>query len=333
MSGKNRRKEEVMKVRAARLMAPRKWQLIEEEKPQAKPGNMLVRIQRVAICGSDKPSFCGFHESYPLPTGTTGHEGLGIVEACPSGTYKEGELVLLSGFDRGLFQEYVLANDHGVVRLPQDFSPEVVLLSQLLGTVIHSFYKLGNVINQRVVVLGQGAVGLLFDAVLRNLGARQIIGVDLLDYRLDLGRRMGATHTINPHKQSVAEAVTQITEGELADLVVEAVGEEETLNQIHLLARRNASVICFGVPDKGSHDGRVSLGFMDMFRKELRLITSVGPEPWKDYTIARDWIVQGRLDLSPVVSHVRPFETIQESFEMAFDYPEEDKVVKIVLKF
>ena len=322
-----------MKVRAAQLVAPRKWQLSEEEKPQPKPGNMLVRIQQVAICGSDKPSFCGFHDSYPLPIGTTGHEGLGVVEACPSGTYKEGERVLLSGFDRGLFQEYVLANDHGVVRLPQDFAPEVVLLSQLLGTVIHSFYKLGNLINQRVVVIGQGAVGLLFDAVLRNLGARQIIGVDLMDYRLDLGRKLGATHTINPRTQPLAETVAQITEGELADLVVEAVGEEETLNQIHSLARRNASVICFGVPDKSGHDGRVSLQMMNMFRKELRLITSVGPEPWKDYTIARDWIVQGRLDLSPVVSHVRPFETIQESFEMAFDYPEKDKVIKIVLAF
>ena len=322
-----------MKVRAAQLVAPRKWQLSEEEKPQAKPGNMLVRIQRVAICGSDKPSFCGFHDSYPLPIGTTGHEGLGVVEACPSGTYKEGERVLLSGFDRGLFQEYVLANDQGVVRLPQDFAPEIVLMSQLLGTVIHSFYKLGNLINQRVVVVGQGAVGLLFNAVLRNLGARQIIGVDLLDYRLELGRRMGATHTINPQKQPLAETVAQITEGELADLIVEAVGEEETINQIHQLARRNASVICFGVPDKGGHEGRISLRLMDMFRKELRLITSVGPEPWKDYTIARDWIVQGRLDLSPIVSHVRPFETIQESFEMAFDYPEKDKVVKIVLAF
>lgn len=322
-----------MKVRAAQLVAPRNWQLIEVEKPEPKPGNMLVRIERVAICGSDKPSFCGFHDSYPLPVGVTGHEGLGVVEACPSGTYEEGERVLLSGFDRGLYQEYVLANDHGVVRLPQDFDAEVILMAQLLGTVIHSFYKMGNLINQRVVVIGQGAVGLLFDAVLRNLGARQIIGVDLLDYRLELGRRMGATHSINPGKQSLVEAVTQITEGELADVVVEAVGEEETLNQIHALARRNASVICFGVPDKGSHDGRVSLQMMAMFRKELRLITSVGPEPWKDYTIARDWIVQDRLDVRPIVSHVRPFETIQESFEMAFDYPEQDRVVKIVLKF
>ena len=191
-----------MKVRAAKLVAPRKWQLCEEEKPQAKPGNMLVHIQQVAICGSDKPSFCGFHDAYPLPTGSTGHEGLGVVEACPSGTYKEGERVLLSGFDRGLFQEYVLANDHGVVRLPQDFAPEVVLLSQLLGTVIHSFYKLGNLINQRVVVIGQGAVGLLFDAVLRNWAPARSSGGSA---GLPLGHRMGATHTVNPQKQSLAE--------------------------------------------------------------------------------------------------------------------------------
>lgn len=322
-----------MKVRAAQLVAPRRWELIEVDKPSPAAGNMLVRLERVAICGSDKPSFCGFHDSYPLPPGSTGHEGLGMVEACPSGTYKEGERVLLSGFDRGLFQEYVLADDHGVVRLPQDFAPEAVLLSQLLGTVIHSFYKLGNVINQRAVVIGQGAVGLLFDAVLRNLGARQIIGVDLLDYRLELGRRMGATHVVNPQQQSVAEAVAQITEGELAELVVEAVGEEETLSTVHCLARRNATVICFGVPDKAGHEGLVSLRFMDMFRKELRLFTSVGPEPLKDYTIARDWIVQGRLEVRPIVSHVRPLETIQESFEMAFDCPQRDQVVKVVLKF
>ncbi len=321
-----------MKVRAAQLVAPRQWELIEVDKPAPAPGNLLVRLERVAICGSDKPSFCGFHESYPLPPGSTGHEGLGVVEACPSGKYKEGERVLLWGFDRGLFQEYVLANDHGVVRLPQDFAPEVVLMSQLLGTVIHSFYKLGNVINQRAVVIGQGAVGLLFGAVLRNLGAQQIIGVDLLDYRLELGRRMGATHAINPQKQPVAEEVARITEGELADLVVEAVGEEETLNLVHSLARRNATVICFGVPDKAGHEGRVSLRFMDMFRKELRLITSVGPEPLKDYTIARDWIVQGRLDARPIVTHVRPFATIQESFEMAFDCPERYQAVKVVLK-
>ncbi|MBT7549931.1 MAG: alcohol dehydrogenase catalytic domain-containing protein, partial [Gemmatimonadetes bacterium] len=100
-------------MRAAQLTAPRQWELIETDKPEPVDGQILVRMERVAVCGSDQPPFCGVHKGYPQPIGTTGHEGLGIVEACPSGRYQEGERVLLWGFDRGLFQEYVLADDKG----------------------------------------------------------------------------------------------------------------------------------------------------------------------------------------------------------------------------
>ena len=122
-------------MRAAQLVAPRQWELIETAKPpQPAAGQMLVRMERVAVCGSDKPPFCGVHKRYPQPPGATGHEGMGVVEACPSGRYREGERVLLWGFDRGLFQEYVLAKDDGgCIRLPGDLSEEKVLMSQLLG--------------------------------------------------------------------------------------------------------------------------------------------------------------------------------------------------------
>jgi threonine dehydrogenase-like Zn-dependent dehydrogenase len=320
-------------MKAAQLVAPRRWELIDAEKPRPGNGHMLVRLERVAICGSDKPPFCGVHEAYPLLPGATGHEGLGVVEECPSGKYRAGERVLLWGFDRGLFQEYVLATDQGgCIRLPQDWPAETVLLSQLLGTVIHSFYKLGNVIDKQVVVLGQGPVGLLFDAVLRNLGAGQIIAVDPLDYRLETARHMGATQALNPDRVNLVEAVGQITGGQMADLVVEAVGQAATFNQCTELARRNAEVICFGIPDKEHPDGTVSLCLRDMYRKELRLITSVGPNPDKDYRVALGWIVQKRLDVSPLVSHVLPLEEIQQGFEMAFDEPQKHRALKVVLK-
>ena len=220
-------------MKAAQLIAPRQWQMIEVEKPRATNGKMLVRMERVAICGTDKPSFCGLYPSYPLEPGDTGHEGLGIVESCPSGSFQEGERVILWGFDRGLFQEYVLAPDvlapeHGCIMLPGDFDLEVGLMSQLLGTVIHSFFKLGNVINQKVVVLGQGSVGQLFNATLRNLGAKYIIGVDPLIHKLEVASKMGATHTINPDERDVEEAVKEITGGEMADMVVEAIGRSIT---------------------------------------------------------------------------------------------------------
>ena len=325
-------------MKAAQLVAPRKWQMIDREKPRASAGNMLVRLERVALCGTDKPFFCGLSPSYPMEPGDSGHEGLGVVESCPSGKFQEGDRVILWGFDRGLFQEYVLAPDvlapeHGCIMLPGDFDLEVGLMSQLLGTVIHSFFKLGNVINQKVVVLGQGSVGQLFNATLRNLGAKYIIGVDPLVHKLEVAPQMGATHTINPDERDLEEAVKEITGGEMADMVVEAIGHEETLNMCASLLRRNGTLIYFGVPDKDNVEGILRVNFREIFTRELRVITTVGPNPQRDYTTAMDWITQGRLDVRPIISHVLPFEQIQQAFEMAFDRPAEHKALKVILKF
>ena len=106
-------------------MAPRKWELIEVDEPEPGPGQMLVRMERAAVCGTDKAHYEGL-SSYPLSPGAPGHEGIGIVEACPSAEHEPGERVLLYGADRGLFHEYVLADDDGrCIRLPADADPRI----------------------------------------------------------------------------------------------------------------------------------------------------------------------------------------------------------------
>jgi threonine dehydrogenase-like Zn-dependent dehydrogenase len=324
-------------MKGARVKAPFEWEVVELDKPQAGEGQMLVRMEQVAICGSDFPDYCGICPEYPLLPGGSGHEGIGIVEECKSGNYQEGERVLLWGFDRlrGLFQEYVPTRDNGLLRLPMDKPREMVLMSQLLGTVLRCFRKLGNVLDYRAVILGQGPAGQLFTGVLRNLGAKQIIAVDPLDYRLEVSRQMGATHTVNPDQVNVVEAVRDITEGAMADLVIEVVGGEDTYGQCLDLTRRFSNVVCFGVPDKENHEGVIKLPMMEMQRKELKLVLSVnyGDNPYADYALALDWIAQGRLDVSPLVTHVLPFVEIQRGFELAVDKPIADKAVKVVLEF
>ena len=122
-----------------------------------------------------------------------------------------------------------------------------------------------------------------------------------------------------------------ITGGAMADLVIEAVGITETLNLVPSLCRRNAQVICFGVPDKEHHEGLCNIKLLDMLRQELRLTFSVGPNPDRDYRPALDWIVQDRIDVAPIVSHILPFDQIQQAFVMAFDEPEPHRALKIVL--
>lgn len=320
-------------MKAARLVAPKRWEITDVERPEPTKEMMLVRLERAGICGTDKPAFHGIGASYPMGLGQTGHEGLGIVEACASSAFDAGDRVLLWGFDRGLFQEYVLADPGGCVKLPMDLEPEVALMSQLLGTVVHCFYKLGNVINRTALVMGQGPVGQLFNATLRNLGARYIIGVDPLPHRLAVSPEMGATHTVNPQTCDLTEAVSEITGGEMVDLAVEAVGRESTFNLCGDLLRQDGTLVYFGVPNKENAEGRMTLAFMEMFRKELQIVTSVGPNPGLDYTAALDWISQGRLDVRPILTHLLPFEKIQDAFDLAFEHPEREGAVKVVLAF
>ena len=324
-------------MKGARVKAPFEWEVQEIEKPQVGNGQMLVKMEQVAICGSDFPDYCGVCPEYPLLTGGSGHEGIGLVETCPSGEYKQGDRVLLWGFarERGLFQEYVPTRDKGLLRLPMDHPREKILMSQLLGTVLRCFRKLGNILDHRVVVLGQGPAGLLFTGVLRNLGAKQIITVDPLEYRLKVSKEMGATETINPEKESVVESVTDLTKGEMADLVIEVVGGEDTYGRCLDLTRRFSTIVCFGVPDKENHYGVIKLPMMEMQRRELKLVLSVnyGDNPYDDYALALDWIIQNRLDVGPLVSHILPFEQIQRGFELAVDKPIADETLKVILQF
>ena len=324
-------------MKAARLRAARHWEFVDVDEPVPGPGQMRVRLEQVAVCGSDLPEFLGVHPGFPKAAGGTGHEGIGRVDSCPSGAYAEGERVLLWGFERGngLFQEAVLTLDQGLLRLPSDEVPEQVLLTQLLGTVIRPFRKLGNVINQRAVILGQGPAGLLFTAVLRNLGARDIVAVEPLDWRREFASRMGATHTIDPTAADPVEAVDEITGGAMADLVVEAVGNPETYGAAAVLCRRGGAVIGFGVPDKQVADGVLDLPLLTMQRREINLVMTLnaGDQPYDDYANALTWIEEGRLDLSGLVSHILPFAEIQRAFELAADKPAPERPAKIVLSF
>jgi threonine dehydrogenase-like Zn-dependent dehydrogenase len=320
-------------VKSARLVEARRWELLDLPIPEPTPGKMLVHLQRTAICGTDKPAWIGLGATYPMEPGRSGHEGMGKVIACPSGRYAEGERVLLYGFDRGLFQEYTLASDNGgCIRLPADGDPDVLLMSQLFGTVLHAFYKLGNIIGQDVVVIGQGSVGQMFNAALRNLGARRIIGVDLLAHRRALASKMGATHSLEPG-EGLREQVLAITGGQLPHMVVEAVGLEATFHTAADLVRRGGTILYFGVPNKEEGRGVMSLNFLKMFSNEARIVTTVGPNPHADYAAALQWITEGRIDVRPMISHVLPHEEIQQAFEMVFEDPAASESLKVLLHF
>ena len=302
---------------------------MEATDPEGLKDKVLIRTLITAVCGSDHPSFLGdgHWTSFPSAPGGTLHECIGIVEKTWSDTCEKGDLVLAVPGGTGAMAEYFLGQGPSVVHVPNGLPREQLLMAQPLGTVIYCLRKMNHLFNAEAAVMGQGPMGLLFTGMLKNLGVATIIGIDQHKNRLEASRKMGATHTIDTAEVDPVEAVTEITEGRLADLVIEVVGEEDTFNTCIKLARRKADFINFGVPRKAQY----TMDMGDLFRKNLRLTTSVGPDVHIDYKSGMRMIAERRIDVSPLITHTVPFARVQEAFELATKRKHE--AIKVIVDY
>ena len=321
-------------MKAAHVVAHRQIEVFETDAPKMEDfpvGSIKVKTRMTAICGSDSPHFVLERQvkDYPLNIGISIHECVGTVTETKSDKFKTGDLVQArptAGI--GGLAEYYISHDNVAVKLV-DFDPlDQILMSQPLGTVIWAVRKLGNILNQDTVILGQGPMGLLMTHMLSNLGAKTIIATDTVDFRLATARRMRATHTLNPERGDIVAQVREITDGRMADLVVEIVGHnQQTVNFCLKLAKRLGTVLAFGVPDEDVY----AFQYGEFFRKNVTMIGSVGPDSQNDYPLAMDMIAQGRLDVSPLITHHLPFTEIQKGFELFIDH--RDQAIKVILDY
>ena len=123
--------------------------------------------------------------------------------------------------------------------------------------------------------------------------------------------------------------VREATGWGMADVVFEAVGHQtDTLATCFNLVRHGGTLVAFGVPDDHLYHG---FPYSQFFRQNITLIGSVGPDVLPTYTLARDLIAQGRFDVSPLVTHVLPFQEVQRAWELFAD--REDGALKVVLDY
>ena len=303
--------------------------------PDPEPGKVLVRTHLASICGSDLHIvYMGWNaHEFPLPHGYPGHEGLGEVVDGGGTDFAPGDLVLTAPNIWGsrTFAGYQLIDPQFLLRLPRDVPEKHLLMAQQLGTVVFGCRRLPSLIGQTVVVVGQGSVGLFHDFMLRRLGAHRIIGIEPVPERLAAGRAMGLDEAIDVSGRRATEAVMDLTGGEGADLVVEAVGSVETLNQTLQLARPLGRIAVFGLPPTME---RVPFDWDTFFRKRLDMHTVFGAqdEPGLPaFQIAVDFISRGDIDMAPFVTHTFPIDRVQEAFDLA--HSKEDGALKVSLTF
>jgi len=304
-------------MKAARIVSPREFDLLEVERPRPQPGEVLVRMEHLAVCGSDLRSYDRVlsEKDYPLPIGRPCHECLGIVEESFDDSVKPGQRVIAVTNAGGLV-EYLAVAANLCVPVPEAADPSLWVLCQPAGTVIYAVQQMGSVLGRRVVVLGQGPIGLVFTELLARAGATQIIATDLHDYRLEAARRMGATHTINAARENVAEAVAEITGGAMADVAVEACGRPEAAHQVFETLRLQGLAVIFGI----AHIQDVfPFNWTAMYEKVPRMIVTNSLRAGDRVDAVRtcvDLVAQGRLDFAHLVTHRLPFSEIQRAYDL-----------------
>ena len=322
-------------MRAILFVGPRKIRLLDDA-PDPKPqdGEVLVRCSHVALCGTNMGPYLGegrwAKTPWPPPPGWLGHENVGTIIASRCRDWEVGTPVLAHPEDYNGFAELIASKPAGLARLPRglpDLAPLVV--AQPLATVLRALVRTGPVIKQRVAVVGQGPMGLIFTHLLGRMGASQVIGIDTVAWRLKWAQRFGATDVLDASRENVIERVKELTGGAKVDFCVEAVGSAEALATAAYLPRRQGRLYVFGVP----HHETQEFPWWHTVNNETEMLTSMGPECKEYFQNAVDMIVQQRVDLAAMVTPLMAWEKAAEAFEMYVNPANHDGALKITLVF
>jgi threonine dehydrogenase-like Zn-dependent dehydrogenase len=274
-------------------------------------------MEHLSVCGSDLRTYDRVlgEADYPLKVGVPCHECFGTVEESRDDAVKPGQRVIAVTNAGGLV-EYMALSGKLCVPVPDATDNSLWVLCQPAGTVIYAVQQIGTVLGKRVVVLGQGPIGVMFTDLLARAGATQVIVTDLHDYRLGVAKQVGATHTINASRDNVAEAVAEITGGAMADIAIEACGRPEAAHQVFQTLRQEGLAIIFGM----AHSEDVfPFNWMAMYEKLPRVIVTNSARAGNRVEAVRtcvDLVAQGRLDYSYLVTHRLPFADLQRAYDL-----------------
>ena len=202
-----------------------------------------------------------------------------------------------------------------------------MVLAQPLATVMSAVNRTRPVIGERCAVLGQGPIGLMFTHMISHMGASQVIGIDLVPWRLEWSRRVGASDVVDASQADVVEAVRELTGGALVDYCVEAANTPDALSTAAFLLRRQGRLCAFGVP----HHDVQAFPWRHVTANEIEVIPSRGGN-WADYQPTAIDLVAHDADLRALVTPRLPWEQAAQAFEM-YAYPaQHEGSLKVVLE-
>jgi len=320
-------------MKAVQIIARGQAVFVDVPKPSLQPGTALVKTLRLSLCGSDIRHLHYLPEQrYPSPTGETGHEMVGQVEAIDAGGARNGlqvgDRVLCLAPDHRAMAEYYLAPIDRLLPLDPATPLEHSVQAQQLGTVLYAAQRLPDLRGKAVAVIGQGSAGLWFNFVLKGLGAARVIALDTKAYRLRYSRSYGATDLLHNAHGSAPAAIRALNGGQLADVVIEAAGETDAIQLAIAIAQPDGFVLAYGVPRME----RMDFPVYEFFGKTLTIKAIVGTIKDPGHACTRqalDYINRGTVDAGHMITHTFPFADVFAAYEL--HHLQDEGAVKIVV--
>jgi L-iditol 2-dehydrogenase len=334
-------------MKQAIMTAPGEIAFRDIDAPTPGPGEVLLRIQRIGVCGSDVHVYHGKHPYTKYPV-VQGHEYSATVEAvgegveglapgmkvtsmpqivcgecapCRRGDYHICDKLKVEGFQApGCAQELWVTSAAKIVPLPQDFSFEQGALVEPVSVAVHATRRAGNLAGRRVAVLGAGPIGNLVAQVARSEGAKVLI-TDLSDYRLDVARQCGLPKTSNAGAEALAQAVERVFGPDGFDVGFECVGVEPTMTAAVETIQKGGTLVVVGV---FGEKPRIDMGLVQ--DRELNLHGTLMYKA-EDYRLAVDLIASGGIITEPLMSRHFPFESYLDAYH--FIDNQRDRTMKV----
>ncbi len=310
-----------------------------------------MEVKATAICGTDLHIYTG--ETPVTFPRVPGHEFAGVVEKVGKGVtdFSLGDAVainpnlscnscelcilgkenlclhggLMGRETDGSLREHLTVPQTLAFKLPSHASFAEGALIQPLSTVVHSQRQADIKPTESVVVLGQGASGLMHTGLSKLAGAYPVIAVGRSRWKLDLALQMGADFVVSAAEEDPVAQVVRLTGGLGADVVIEAVGLPETIQQALEMGKPGGRVVVYG----NSPQPLPSLDLYRMYRKEMLLMFPRAMTR-ADFHLATALVDSKRLDLKPLITREYTLEEAATAFQFAEE--ERQQALRVVIK-
>jgi len=322
------------------------------EIPVPEPGEnqVLIRIMKIGVCGSDIHVYHGEHPFTKYAV-TQGHEVSGVIEKlgsgveglsagrkvtiqpqvvcgkchpCRHGKYNLCEELKVMGFQTtGTASHFFAVDAAKVTPLPDVMTFDEGAMIEPLAVAVHSVRQAGDVSGLDVIVLGAGPIGNLVAQTAKGLGAKRVMITDVSDFRLSKAAECGIDVCVNTTQEDLGEAINRTFGPDRADLIYDCAGNDATMGQAIKYARKGSVIILVAVFAKTAN---IDLAVLN--DHELDLKTSMMYRN-DDYLEAIRLVGEKKVKLAPLVSKHFPFKQYVDAYK--FIDGDRERALKVII--